>query len=101
MRHHHRYGCAFLRLALLTAVMLLPCLGYGTARADESTAALEAEFDAEYDNQPESFPDPLEPMNRKILNFNRGVDRWFLNPITDAYAFVVPEPAQVCVQQFL
>jgi phospholipid-binding lipoprotein MlaA len=101
MKKHHGYGCAFPRVALLVAVVFLPCLARGTARADESTAALDAEFDAEYDNQPESFPDPLEPMNRKILNFNRGVDRWFVNPITDAYAFIVPEPAQVCVQQFL
>lgn len=86
---------------MLAVVVFLPYLAPRTARADDATDALDAEFNAEYDNQPESFPDPLEPMNRKILNFNRGVDRWFLNPITDAYAFIVPEPAQVCVQQFL
>jgi phospholipid-binding lipoprotein MlaA len=88
-------------VVILGAVVALPLFPRSTARADDSLAALEAEFDAEYESQPDSFPDPLEPMNRRILGFNRTVDRWFLNPIAQAYGYVVPEPAQLCVQQFL
>jgi phospholipid-binding lipoprotein MlaA len=73
----------------------------GAAHADDSLAALEKEFEAELAEQPDSFPDPIEPLNRRILNFNRGVDRWFIDPIARAYDFAVPELAQLCVERFL
>ncbi len=69
--------------------------------SDWSDAELEAEFDEEFDLEPASFPDPLEPVNRVTLGFNRGVDRWLLRPISNVYRFVVPQPARQSVIRFV
>jgi phospholipid-binding lipoprotein MlaA len=45
--------------------------------------------------------DPIEPFNRRTLAFNMGVERWFLDPVTRAYDFVVPNPARRAVRRFL
>lgn len=50
---------------------------------------------------PAGFPDPLETMNRCTLRFNRYLDRWFLNPVTRAYAFVLPAPVRTAIRRFL
>ena len=44
--------------------------------------------------------DPWEPLNTKIFEFNRQVDRWVLKPVARAYNFVVPNPVQVGVSNF-
>lgn len=38
--------------------------------------------------------DPFESANRKIFVFNRGVEVFVLDPITEGYRFLVPEPAR-------
>ncbi len=38
--------------------------------------------------------DPYEEMNRKIFEFNRSFDRQILRPISTAYKFIMPKPAQ-------
>ena len=61
----------------------------------------EADLDAlssELDASRASDADPLESMNRQILSFNRGVDALLLDPLTQAYAFVVPELARQSVR---
>jgi phospholipid-binding lipoprotein MlaA len=45
--------------------------------------------------------DPIEPFNRGTLDFNMAVNRWFLDPVTRAYDFVVPNPARKSVRRFL
>jgi phospholipid-binding lipoprotein MlaA len=50
------------------------------ARADEGTGE-------EYD--------PWEPMNTKIFEFNRQVDRFVLKPVAKGYDFVMPDLVQV------
>ena len=45
--------------------------------------------------------DPIEPVNRRMLDVNMQIDRWFFDPITRAYAFVVPNPARQSVRRFL
>ncbi len=74
------------------------------ASADEpewTEAQLEAEFGEELDAGPISFPDPLERVNRTTLAFNRGVDRWVLDPVTQVYRFVVPKVARRSLRRFL
>jgi phospholipid-binding lipoprotein MlaA len=39
--------------------------------------------------------DPWEPMNTKIFEFNRQVDRFVLKPVAKGYDFVVPDLVQV------
>ncbi|MBS0169772.1 MAG: VacJ family lipoprotein [Nitrospira sp.] len=38
--------------------------------------------------------DPWEPLNTKIFEFNRQVDRWVLKPVAQGYDKVVPNPVQ-------
>jgi phospholipid-binding lipoprotein MlaA len=63
---------------------------------DPLLAELESEETAEA-----AFPDPFESFNRGALRFNRGVDRFFLNPIATAYRFVLPPPARRAVMRVL
>lgn len=51
----------------------------------------------------EAAPEPrdfLEFPNRAIFGFNEAVYRWVLDPISGAYAFVVPDPARRSVVRF-
>lgn len=61
---------------------------------------LELEFAETDDEGPTGFPDPLEPINRCTLRFNRLVDRVLLDPITHLYQFVFPHPVRVSIRQF-
>lgn len=67
---------------------------------EPSNSALRQGFDDEFEDAAVGFPDPLEGVNRQTLRFNRGVDRWLLNPIASAYGFIVPNPAKKAVQRF-
>lgn len=44
--------------------------------------------------------DPWEPANRPLHGFNEGVRRWFFQPVTRAYEFVVPEPGRRALGRF-
>ena len=39
--------------------------------------------------------DPWEPLNTKVFEFNRQVDRWVLKPVAQGYNKVVPNPVQI------
>lgn len=67
-----------------------------TAPTADADAALDV-FAAELDAAPD-YSDPLEPLNRHILSFNRGVDYVLLDPLTRAYAFVMPDLARQSVR---
>jgi len=49
--------------------------------------------------EPEGFPDPFEVVNRVTFAFNRQVDRFFFEPVTKVYRFVVPSPARRAVRR--
>ena len=61
------------------------------APGDATLDALSAELDT-------AQPDPFERMNREVFRFNRGVDTVLLDPVTRAYAFVVPPFARQSVR---
>lgn len=44
--------------------------------------------------------DPYEPLNRKVHAFNKGLDRAFVKPSSEAYAAAVPGPARKGVSNF-
>lgn len=58
------------------------------------------EFDDDLESAPGSYPDPLEATNRGVLAFNRQIDKWILDPVTEAYQFVVPKPARNAIARF-
>lgn len=45
--------------------------------------------------------DPLEPMNRKILDFNLFLDRIFIKPVAQGYRWIVPEYGRNRIRNFL
>ncbi len=45
--------------------------------------------------------DPLEPMNRKIHWFNDHVDRYFVEPVARGYAWVLPDPVEDMISNFI
>jgi phospholipid-binding lipoprotein MlaA len=45
--------------------------------------------------------DPVESLNRKTLRMNGVLDRWIFDPVTSAYASVVPGTARLAVRRFL
>lgn len=61
------------------------------APGDATLDALSAELDA-------TSGDPFEEINREVFRFNRGVDAVLLDPMTRAYAFVVPPFARQSVR---
>lgn len=86
--------------ALLLLVSVLRC---DFARADGSPPAPARAVDPADDvigAMPEVW-DPIESANRHMLDVNMKIDRWFFDPITRAYAFVVPSPARRSVRRFL
>lgn len=74
------------------------------AAPDETTDELDPLFDDSFDDDlesaHESYPDPLESTNRGVLAFNRQVDKWILDPVTEAYQWAVPKPARNAVSRF-
>lgn len=77
----------------------------GLTRADENPDSLYDHLygadDAgdEFDGGAAEYPDPIESTNRKIFAFNRKVDEWFLDPLTEAYQFVVPKPGRHAISR--
>lgn len=72
-------------------------------RAGEDAARPIAEPPSDEPFDPFSSPDeavgeeydPWEPMNIKIFEFNRQVDRWVLKPVATGYDFIMPDFVQV------
>jgi phospholipid-binding lipoprotein MlaA len=44
--------------------------------------------------------DPWEPLNTKLFEFNRQIDRWLLKPVARAYNFILPDPLQLGISNF-
>jgi phospholipid-binding lipoprotein MlaA len=53
----------------------------------------------DFDVGPVGYPDPMEGTNRGVLAFNGQVDKWLLDPLTEAYQFVVPKQARHAISR--
>ena len=49
---------------------------------------------------PESLSDPIEPFNRGVWEFNRGLMHGLLHPLSTGYRALVPAPARASVRNF-
>ncbi len=56
-------------------------------------------FDEEFEAGTFEYPDPLESTNRKVFAFNRQVDKWFLDPVTKGYRFVLPRSVRAALSR--
>ena len=78
---------------LRLGVVLGLTLAVAACATPPSDPVAKAEFD--------KTNDPLEPMNRKILDFNLFLDRIFIKPVAEGYRWVVPEYGRNRVRNFL
>lgn len=90
---------AVLLCGLVASGVACPGTGVRAAWAAEAPDPL-FDDDAETAEDP-GFPDPFERVNRMTFAFNRQVDRFFIDPVTRAYRFVVPAPARRAVRRAL
>ncbi len=81
----------------------------GSLDGSESGTAIDSEdadrlfddiLDDEFDDGPLGYRDSLERSNRRVFAFNRQVDRWLLDPLTDGYRFLFPTPARIAISRF-
>ena len=84
---------ACLLVAVAVAGRPVPAVAASPAAMDDPL------FDEDGEEEQHGFPDPLETINRYTFRFNRHVDRWVFEPITDAYRFLVPAPARRAVRR--
>lgn len=99
-------------LILVACVLALPA----QSSAQEATVAVSAEV-AEPDSSPastgpvadqttdavageSSVRDPWQPFNRRVHNFNRGLDRYIAKPLARGYVAVTPRPIRSGVSNF-
>lgn len=76
------------------AVIVVGSLLAGCASAPHAD---DAEAVAEYNE----INDPIEPVNRAVFEFNRGLDTLFLRPAATFYKAMMPPPIQNLVHNFL
>lgn len=79
-----------------------------TARVRNLLAAAGLGLLAACANQPqdqngefERINDPLEPLNRKIFDFNQYADRYLIKPVSLGYLHIVPQFARDTIRNFL
>src|SRR5262249_19567757 len=87
-------------LALLALAVATPRVHAGTGGRSGSAATVDP-LDANAEAPTPEVWDPLERLNRKTFRMNGFLDRWVFDPVTNAYAFVVPSPARLAVRRFL
>ena len=80
------------KAARIAAVVLAVALA-GCASTPSDDAEARAEF--------EKLNDPIEPTNRAIFEFNLGLDKVVIKPVTGAYRAIAPQPVRDGVHNFL
>jgi phospholipid-binding lipoprotein MlaA len=96
-----RTGSATVPAAMLEpptpAVLLADASATTAPAADVTEQASDEPFDPFAKSGEEGVEeyDPWEPLNLKIFEFNRQVDRWVLKPVAQGYNAVIPNPVQV------
>lgn len=80
---------------------LVAFLGLSLFLASPGLAAEEPDplFDDLFESSSFEYPDPHESTNRKVFAFNRQVDKWFLDPLTKGYRFVLPKPVRAALSR--
>lgn len=58
------------------------------------------EEEPEFEEQPDTMPDPFEPVNRFFFNFNDKLYFWAYKPVASGYKIAVPEDIRHGVKNF-
>ncbi|MBK8907813.1 MAG: VacJ family lipoprotein [Rhodospirillales bacterium] len=84
-------------LRLCSGITLLAALVLTAGCASRPDAQADPEAFAEY----EQINDPLEPFNRAVFQFNRGLDAMLLKPLAIFYQDLLPPPFQRGIRNVL
>ena len=66
-----------------------------TSPTNDSTRLDASEFDNEFEDETETLIDPLSGYNEFMTSFNDGMITYALNPVSEAYGYVIPEPIRI------
>ena len=84
---------------MLCLVLASPGLAYDDGDPEAEPDPLFDDFFDEEFGEPAGYPDPLEETNRGTFAFNRLIDRWILDPVTEGYRWLVPEPGRKAISR--
>ena len=79
----------------LKAILLIISISFlqiNLSYSDEDVSVSSISYDEIYD--------PIEPINRAVLNFNFFIDDIAIRPIIKTYKFIAPEPVEKGVSNF-
>ena len=79
----------------LKAILLIISISFlqiNSSYSDEDVSVSSISYDEIYD--------PIEPINRAVLNFNFFIDDIAIRPIIKTYKFIAPEPVEKGVSNF-
>ena len=62
---------------------------------DNNTSEEFSEFEDEFEEETQTVPDPLKEYNEFMTDFNDGIIIHVLNPVSEAYAYVLPESIRI------
>ncbi len=79
-------------LKVILLIISVSFLQIATSYSDEKVSVSSVSYDEIYD--------PLEPINRVVLNFNFFIDDIAIRPIIKTYKFIAPEPVEKGVSNF-
>ena len=79
------------RVGVLVLAVAVGVAGCATPPKDDPEALTEYQ----------KLNDPIEPTNRAIFEFNLGLDRFLIKPVTGAYRAIAPQPVRDGVHNFL
>ena len=79
-------------LKVLLLIISFSFLQISTSYSTEELSVSSISYDEIYD--------PLEPINRAVLNFNFFIDDVAIRPIVKTYKFIAPEPVEKGVSNF-
>jgi len=80
-----------LALLLASALLAQPCVGLAQPGPDP--------FADDFEESPLPFPDPLEPMNRRVMRMNDWIERWILDPLATGFSWT-PAALRASVRRF-
>jgi len=87
-------------LALVAFVALSGCASQQGAPSSVAGTPADLEYDELFDEPVGPIvDDPLEPVNRSVFAMNKRMDDYLIEPLSRAYAFVVPGPARRAIRR--
>ncbi len=68
-----------------------------TPPTDETEVEEITEFEDEFEDETQTRTDPLKDYNEMMTSFNDGVITYALNPVSKAYAYILPEFIRIAI----